>query len=221
MDPRAERAQRGRAYFDQLPYRDGLAQQLLQLRGEESARYSGFQERQGRLFAMRFKPPAQQPVLVRLSSVNPPALWRPVFDPNVVNSNGATTIDWYVPSPDGRRVAICLSDGGSEQGTLHFFEVDSGTEIGEGHPTSAIPHRRRRGFVERRRVRPSSTPGIRVRASVPRPTWLSSNRSGRTVSVHPWRTTSWSSARTFPGSPRSSWRPASTAAGFASRWPTR
>ena len=38
--------------------------------------------RKGRIFAMRFKPPAQQPVLVRLSSLDPPALWRPVFDPN-------------------------------------------------------------------------------------------------------------------------------------------
>ncbi len=63
--------ERTRAYYAQLPFRDGIAQQLAQLRGEESARYAGLQERKGRIFALRFKPPAQQPVLVRLSSLEP------------------------------------------------------------------------------------------------------------------------------------------------------
>ena len=116
--------ERTRAYFDRLPFRDGIAQQLMQLRSEESARYLGLQWKKGRYFALRFKPPAQQPVLVRLSSIDPPALWRPVFDPNNYNTNGTTAIDWFVPSPDGRLVAVSLSEGGSEQGTLHFFEVD-------------------------------------------------------------------------------------------------
>ena len=31
--------ERTRAYFAQLPFRDGIAQQLTQLRSEESARY--------------------------------------------------------------------------------------------------------------------------------------------------------------------------------------
>src|SRR5205814_2101278 len=66
--------QRTRAYFDQLPFRDGIAQQLTQIRGEESARYFGLREKKGRIFAFRFKPPAQQPVLGRLSSVYPPTL---------------------------------------------------------------------------------------------------------------------------------------------------
>jgi prolyl oligopeptidase len=88
---------------------------------------------------MRFKPPAQQPVLVRLSSLNPPALWRTVFDPNAFNTNGSTTIDWSVPSPDGRLVAISLSEGGSEQGTLHFFEVDTGKELEDKIPRVQYP----------------------------------------------------------------------------------
>ena len=87
--------ERTRAYFARLPFRDGIAQQLAQLRGEESARYYGLQERKGRIFALRFKPPAQQPVLVRLSSLAAPALWRTVFDPNAYNTNGTTAIDWY------------------------------------------------------------------------------------------------------------------------------
>src|SRR5258708_6067915 len=130
---------RTRTYFSRLPFREGIAQQLLQLRTEESARYFGLDQRKGKIFAMRFKPPAQQPVLVRLSSLNPPALWRTVFDPNAYNTNGSTAIDWSVPSPDGRLVAISLSEGGSEQGTLHFFEVDTGKELGDTIPRVQYP----------------------------------------------------------------------------------
>jgi len=131
--------ERTHTYFERLPFREGIAQQLMQLRTEESARYSGLQWKKGRYFALRFKPPAQQPVLGRLSLLDPPALWRPVFDPNKYNTNGTTAIDWYVPSPDGRLVAISLSEGGSEQGTLHFFEVDTGKELTDVIPRVQYP----------------------------------------------------------------------------------
>ena len=131
--------ERTRGYLARLPFRDGLAQQLAELRGEESARYFGLQEKAGRIFALRFKPPAQQPVLVQLSSVDRPALWRAVFDPNAWDTNGATTIDWFVPSPDGRRVAVSLSEGGSERGTLHFFEVDTGKKLADEIPRVHAP----------------------------------------------------------------------------------
>lgn len=126
-------------YFARLPYREGIAQQLLQLRSDESASFYDLQWRRGRLFALRFKPPAQQPVLVRLSSLEAPALWRTVFDPNTYDTNGTTSIDWYVPSPDGRRVAVSLSHGGSEQGTLHFFDADTGRELSDQIPRVQYP----------------------------------------------------------------------------------
>jgi len=55
---------------------------------DESASYGLVDCRGGIIFATRFKPPAQQPVLVRLKSVYPPALRKVVFDPNVWNTNG-------------------------------------------------------------------------------------------------------------------------------------
>jgi prolyl oligopeptidase len=131
--------ERTRAYFDRLPFREGIAEQLLQLRGEEAARYSDLQERKGRIFALRFKPPAQQPALIRLSSLAAPALCRTVFDPNTYKANGTTAIDWYVPSPDGRLVAVSLSEGGSEQGTLHFFEVETGRKLADEIPRVQFP----------------------------------------------------------------------------------
>ncbi len=135
----ARENERTEAYFSRLPFREGIAQQLMQLRSEESARYYGLQWKRGRIFALRFKPPAQQPILVRLSSVEPPALWRTVFDPNQYNTNGTTAIDWYAPSPDGRRIAVSLSEGGSERGTLHFFEADSGRELSDVIPRVQYP----------------------------------------------------------------------------------
>ena len=62
-----------------------------------------------------------------------------MFDPNTYNTNGTTAIDWYVPSPDGRVVAITLSEGGSEQGTLHFFEVESGRKLADEIPRVQYP----------------------------------------------------------------------------------
>jgi prolyl oligopeptidase len=131
--------ERTRTYLDRLPYREGIAQQLMQLRSEESARFFDLREEQGRLFALRFKPPAQQPVLVRLSSLSAPALWRPIFDPNAYDTNGTTAIDWFVPSPDGRLVAVSLSQGGSEQGALHLFETETGKELADRIPRVQYP----------------------------------------------------------------------------------
>src|SRR6266581_1870562 len=61
--------ERTRAYFKDLSFREGIAQQLLQLRSDESARIFGLAEKKSRIFALRFKPPAQQPILVRYSSL--------------------------------------------------------------------------------------------------------------------------------------------------------
>src|SRR5690242_11406747 len=131
--------ERTRAYFSHLSYHDGIAEQLAQIRSEESARYSGLTRKRGRTFALRFKPPAQQPVLVRLSSLEAPALWKAVVDPNRLDTNGTTAIDWYAPSLDGHLVAVSLSRGGSEQGTLHFFEVDTGKELSDQIPRVQFP----------------------------------------------------------------------------------
>jgi prolyl oligopeptidase len=113
-------------YFDQLDFRAGVAQELNELIADQSASYVLGDRRGGIIFASRFKPPAQQPVLIRLKSVKPPALRQVIFDPNVWNTNGTTAMDWSVPSTDGKLVAISLSDKGSEDGTLHFFETATG-----------------------------------------------------------------------------------------------
>ncbi len=131
--------QRTRAYFDQLDFRAGLAQELDELVADQSASYSLGNRRGGMIFAERYKPPAQQPVLVRLKSIQPPALRQVVFDPNAWNTNGTTAIDWWVPSIDGRYIAISLSENGSEDGTLHFFGTTNGQALPDLIPGVQYP----------------------------------------------------------------------------------
>ncbi len=87
------------------------------------------------LFALEFKPPKQQTFLVALASEDDPGGERVVVDPNVLDPEGGTSIDWYRPSPDGGRVAVSLSRGGSERGDVHVYDVATGKEVGE-----VVPH---------------------------------------------------------------------------------
>jgi prolyl oligopeptidase len=72
---------------------------------------------------MKFQPPAQQPWLITLKSPNDTDSERVVCDPNKLNPHGTTTIDFAVPSLDGKRVAISLSENGTENGSLMFYDT--------------------------------------------------------------------------------------------------
>jgi prolyl oligopeptidase len=115
-----------RAYLDKLPMRDAIAARLKELYASTSPTYSIIDRRGGLFFAMKFQPPAQQPWLVTLKSPDDLASEKVVLDPNKLNTKGTTTIDWVVPSPDGKLVAVSLSENGSEEGTLHFLDVATG-----------------------------------------------------------------------------------------------
>ena len=52
-----------------------------------------------------------------------------VLDPNALDTKGTTTIDWFAPSLDGKHVAISISQGGSEDGTLHIYETATGKAL--------------------------------------------------------------------------------------------
>ncbi len=48
---------------------------------------------------------------------------RILVDPNVIDPTGGTSIGWFVPTPDGKHVAVSLSKGGAERGDVHVFDV--------------------------------------------------------------------------------------------------
>src|SRR5437763_6449202 len=121
--------QQTRQYFDQLPDRAAIEKQLTEWFAKTSPSYSSLVSRPGLLFLMKFQPPKQQPLLVTLTSADDLKSEKVVLDPNVLDPKGTTAIDWFVPSLDGKHVAMSLSKGGSEDGTLHFYETATGKTL--------------------------------------------------------------------------------------------
>ena len=121
--------QRTRQYLDQLPDRRAIEKQLTEWYAKTSPSYSSLVSRPGLLFVMKFQPPKQQPLLVTLTSADDLKSEKVVLDPSVLDAKGTTAIDWFVPSLDGKYVAMSLSKGGSEDGTLHFYETATGKAL--------------------------------------------------------------------------------------------
>ena len=121
--------QRTRQYLDRLPDRAAIEKQLTEWYAKTSPSYSSLVSRPGILFAMKFQPPKQQQLLVTLTSADDLKSEKVVLDPNVLDPKGTTAIDWFVPSLDGKHVAVSLSKGGSEDGTLHFYETATGQAL--------------------------------------------------------------------------------------------
>ena len=125
----AAQNQRTRQYLDKLPDRAAIEKQLTEWYAKTSPSYFSLVSRPGILFAMKFQPPKQQPLLVTLASADDLKSERVGIDPNVLDAKGTTAIDWFVPSLDGKRVAVSLSKGGSEDGTLRFYETAAGKAL--------------------------------------------------------------------------------------------
>jgi prolyl oligopeptidase len=123
-----------RAWLDALPHRAAIGKRVKELNSAASPDYFALRYRGGKLFALKFQPPKDQPFLITLASADEPDSAHVVLDPTRLNPKGTTTIDFYVPSPDGRLVAVSLSEGGSEEGTLHVYETATGKALDDVIP---------------------------------------------------------------------------------------
>ena len=126
---------RSRAYFDEVPWRDGLRARVERLLKSETTMYRQLAAGGSRFFALKVQSPRQRPFLVALTDLDDLATERVVVEPDAIDPSGETTIDFFVPSPDGTRVAVSLSEHGTEDGSLYVYDVESGQAIGE-----PIPH---------------------------------------------------------------------------------
>ena len=129
-----EQNQRTRAYLDGLAAREPIRRWLREVADATSVNYFAIRLSRDVFFAMKTQPPKNQPFLITLKSLDDPASEHLILDPNQLNSKGTTAIDFYVPSLDGRYVAASLSEGGSEEGTVHVYDVASGKETGDVIP---------------------------------------------------------------------------------------
>ncbi|MCK6477781.1 MAG: prolyl oligopeptidase family serine peptidase [Phycisphaerales bacterium] len=120
-----------RSVLDGLPGVEDIRARLTELEKSVSAEHMHIVPIEGGLLAMKNQPPKQQAMLVWLASADDLTTERMVVDPNQIDSSGSTTIDWFVPSDDGKLVAVSLSEGGSESGTVHVFDTQTGKKLGE------------------------------------------------------------------------------------------
>ena len=128
-----------RGYLDTVPAFSKIDKWLEWLDTQRSPDYYELQYRGGRLFAMKSQPPKQQPLLVTLDAAADPASEHVVLDPVALDAKGTTAVDFYVPSLDGKLVAVSLAEGGSESGTVHVYDVASGRALPDIIPRVEFP----------------------------------------------------------------------------------
>ncbi|MGZ5661814.1 MAG: prolyl oligopeptidase family serine peptidase [Usitatibacter sp.] len=128
-----------RRYLDGLASRPKLQARLTELYKDAPVRYYDFTHTRGGFFAMKRKPPKNQPVLVVMKSAGEVASERVLLDPDALNAKGTTAIDFYEPSLDGRFVAVALSENGSEDGSAHVIDARTGRMLPDVVPRVQYP----------------------------------------------------------------------------------
>jgi prolyl oligopeptidase len=128
-----------RAALDRCASLTPLRRRLIELYSDPVSDFFVLQPRGGKLFALRRQPGKEQAAIVVLDSANDPGSARTVVDPNALDAKGKTTVDFFTPSPDGSLVAVSLSEGGSEAGTLYVFEVATGKRRADTLPHIGYP----------------------------------------------------------------------------------
>lgn len=115
------------AYLAGIPERQGLVERLTQLWNFE--RYGLPVQRGGRYFYTRNDGLQNQAVLYVAESLN--AEPRLLLDPNKLSEDGTVALAGWVPSEDGKRMAIGLASAGSDWREWKVLDVASGRELSD------------------------------------------------------------------------------------------
>jgi prolyl oligopeptidase len=127
-----------RATLDAMPERAKLRARFAALNASSTVRYTSFRYANS-LFALKRQPPKNQPMLVVMDAAGSEASERVLVDPVALDAKGTTAIDWFEPSPDGRYVAVSLSQGGSEDGSVTVVETATGKALADVVPRVQYP----------------------------------------------------------------------------------
>jgi prolyl oligopeptidase len=123
-----------------LPGRDALKariEQLLRIGSVGAPAVVGSKKGKGRYFHTFQSPAQDQPVLSVREGVD--GKDRVLVDPNTMSKDGTTSLDFWVPSRDGKKLAYGLSSGGDEESTLYVMDTETGKNLPE---TEVIPRAR-------------------------------------------------------------------------------
>lgn len=120
-----------RSLLDAVPGRERLEARLKELLSIGDISTPAVRQR--RYFFERRDGSQNQPVLYLREGDAPE---RRVVDPNLLNPQGTTSLDWWYPSRDGRLLAYGLSEGGTEQSVLRIMDVDNETDLSETIPNT-------------------------------------------------------------------------------------
>ena len=115
------------AYLATLPGRDLFRARIKALYDYE--RFGVPVKKGGRYFYTRNDGLQNQSVLYVRDSLDGEG--RLLIDPNTWSKDGATALDQWKPSPDGRLVAYMVQDGGSDWRTLKVLDTSTGKETGD------------------------------------------------------------------------------------------
>ncbi|WP_186293317.1 prolyl oligopeptidase family serine peptidase [Chitinimonas sp. BJB300] len=112
----------------QIPGRAKLQTRLQQLT-DASATVAGVEQAAGRSFYLKSEPGRNGR---RLYMRNAQGVESLLLDPDSLVSSGAHyAIDWYSPAPDGRLIAVGVSQGGSEDSELRLLDLQTGQWLEE------------------------------------------------------------------------------------------
>lgn len=115
-------------YLAQLPQRQWFAQRIKALMDYE--RFGLPRKAGGNYFYMRNSGLQNQSQLfVRKGLKGEPRL---LIDPNAWAKDGATALDAWVPSKNGKLLAYSIQDGGSDWRTIKVLDVATGKQLGDG-----------------------------------------------------------------------------------------
>ena len=121
--------ERSEKFLNSLPGRTQLANQIKKLITSTPPRLALVEMRADKIFGLKIDPAKQQAFVVVANSPEDPASEKAVCDPNSLDPSGKTSIDWFVPSPDGKTLAVSLSKNGTEDGDLCFFDAETGKQL--------------------------------------------------------------------------------------------
>ena len=144
-----------RRYLDSIPQREKIRRRITAL--WNFTQYGGPRKAGGRYYYLKNDGLQNQPVLYVMDSFDGPP--RILLDPNTWSKDGTIALGGMAASDDGRYLAYCRAEAGSDWLRWQVIEIDTGKLLGDELRWIKSPHaswsRDGQGFFYSRDEKPS------------------------------------------------------------------